>query len=76
MNTSDTITALNQATGRVGPISRAIFEHPVLNPGTLVEVEPGTKSYLPEMFRSRIKEPATDPVEETPKTKTSKKETD
>lgn len=79
MNKSETVKVRNLHTGQVGVIPRAFYEHPVINPGVLEEVEPDAKSYVPSMYRSRLTEPAVDVVdtdtEKTPKPqKTSKKE--
>lgn len=62
MNSEPFVTARNLETGQTGKIPRRFFEHPVLNPGVLEEVEPGTKSYHPAMYRSRLTEPAIDPA--------------
>ena len=59
---SDTVNAMNTLTGKVGKVSRRIFEHPVFNPGTLIEIKPGVKRNPPKRSRSRVKEPAVDPV--------------
>lgn len=58
----DTVRVLNQATGKVGVISRRLFDSPVFNPGILVEVPLEQKPYAPGMFKSRLTEPAIDPV--------------
>lgn len=52
MNT-DTVFALNTRSGRTGWTSRSTFEHPVLNPDVLVEVEPGRKPYESALYRPR-----------------------
>ena len=49
-----------QETGQVGTIRRAWFENPAINNGILIEAKPGQKSYEPELFKSRLKEPAAD----------------
>lgn len=58
----DTVRVLNLETGKIGHISRRLFEHPVFNPGTLVEADPEQKPYVQGMFKSRLTEPAIDPA--------------
>lgn len=55
------ITVRNLETGQVGRIRRDWFENPAINAGILVEAEPGAKSALPEMWRSKLA-----PEDETP----------
>lgn len=50
------ISVFNLDTGKVGTIRRDWFEHPVINPGILVEAEPGQKSYAPELYKSRLEQ--------------------
>lgn len=66
---NEQITVLNKITGAVGRISRAWFENPAINNGILIEVDDDQKPYTPEMFKSRLKEPATDPAPESKKKK-------
>lgn len=51
---NDMITVRNKETGEVGLISRRWYESPVINNGILEEVPPGTKSALPEMWKSKM----------------------
>lgn len=51
---TDMITVRNKETGEVGLISRKWYESPVINRGILEEVPPGTKSALPEMWKSKM----------------------
>lgn len=73
---TENIRVRNTKTGRVGFVRRRIFESPVLNPDTLVEVEHDAKPYVPELYRPRTAseylrgkttkrhtEPAIDPVD-------------
>lgn len=53
MANDDLVNVLNPERGTVGKISRRLFEHPVFNPGTLVEVEEGTKPYAPELYKPK-----------------------
>jgi len=46
---SKTVTALNTVSGQVGQVPESYLTHPVLGK-TLVQVEPGTKSYIPGMY--------------------------
>lgn len=51
---NDMIPVRNLETGEVGLIPRRWYEHSVINPGILEEVEPGTKSMWEGMWRSRV----------------------
>lgn len=53
---NDRVWVRNTLTGQTGVIPRKLFEHAVLSGGALVEVEPGSKSYVPEMYRPRTVE--------------------
>lgn len=54
---NDMITVRNKDTGEVGLISRKWYENPVINDGVLEAVPAGTKSALPEMWKSRMPTP-------------------
>lgn len=56
------VEVLNQETGERGRIRRRLFENPAINNGILVEVDPSQKPYVAELFKSRLTEPAVDPV--------------
>lgn len=60
--TIEIVNVMNQETGEVGKIRRDWFENPRINAGVLVEVDPDQKPYAPELFRSRLTEPAIDPT--------------
>lgn len=49
----NTVRVFNVETGQLGSISRTLFEHPVFNPGILIEAEPGQKPYVPELYRPK-----------------------
>lgn len=51
---NDMITVRNLETGEVGLIPRRWYNHAVINPGILEEVEPGSKSMWEGMWRSRV----------------------
>lgn len=55
--TTELITVRNLETGKVGRIRRDWFENPAINAGILVEVEPGSKSAIPELWKSKLDEP-------------------
>lgn len=57
---ADKVTVRNIHTGTVGEIRRVLFENPAINNGILEEVEEDSKPYVPEMHKSRLKEPAED----------------
>ena len=59
---NDMVEVLNLETGARGKVRRSILEHEYFNPGILVEVDPTQKPYEPEMYKSRLTEPAVDPV--------------
>lgn len=48
------ITVLNLETGDVGEIRRDWYENPIINNGLLEEVDPGTKPYVADLFKSRV----------------------
>lgn len=50
-----TVTALNTVSGKVGVVPETYLTHPVLGK-TLVEVEEGTKSYEPSLYRTTDKD--------------------
>lgn len=52
---TELVTVLNPATGQVGEISRRLFRIPSIG-GSLVEVEPGTKSYDPDLYAPKTPE--------------------
>lgn len=51
---SDLVWALNLVSGRVGRINRHILEHPLFGE-TNIEVAPGTKSFVPELWHATTK---------------------
>lgn len=51
---SDLVWALNLVSGQVGRINRHILEHPLFGE-TNIEVAPGTKSYVPELWHATNK---------------------
>lgn len=63
---NEMVNVLNLETGKTGRIRRRLFDNPVFNNGILVEVDEGQKSYIPELYKSKIEvEPATD-AEDSP----------
>lgn len=52
MNT-DIVHVRNTKTGKVGTVTRAIFDHPVFNKDVLVEVEAGAKPVAEGLNRSQ-----------------------
>ncbi len=52
----DQVWVRNTLTGKTGQVPRKLLEHPILSGGSLVEVEPGSKSYVPVLYRSRTVE--------------------
>lgn len=62
----ETIRVFNQETGKVGYIARHLFDSPFFNRnGILIPAEEGQKPYADGLFKTRLKEPAVDPVDET-----------
>jgi hypothetical protein len=73
-NSAEWVEILNQGTGERGRIRRRKLENPsIVKPGLLVEVEPGTKPYLPEMFKDRT---FAEPMPTKPDTKEADKALD
>lgn len=58
----------NTETGQVGVIRRDWLDHPVINKdGILVEVEAGAKSYVPELYKSKVEAESKPKAEAKPK---------
>ena len=51
---SNFVEVLNLKTGQRGKIRRSLFEHPIFNPGILVEVDPAQKPYVEELYKSKF----------------------
>lgn len=51
---SDKITVRNIETGEVGLIRRKWFDNPRINNGILVEVDPHSKPYVLELWKSKL----------------------
>lgn len=64
---NEKVSVLNLETGEHGWIRRKWFESSALNKGILVEVDPDQKSYVPELWKSKVDEDSdttdTDPDE-------------
>lgn len=48
------VAVRNLETGEVGTIRRDWFENEKINAGVLVEVDPDAKSYVPELYKSKV----------------------
>lgn len=51
---NEMVNVLNLETGRRGRIRRRLFDNPVFNNGILVEVDEDKKSYVPELYKSKV----------------------
>jgi len=63
---NEKVSVLNLETGEHGWIRRKWFDNPAINKGVLVEVSEGQKSYVPELWKSKIETSETtdtDPTE-------------
>ena len=50
------VHVLNLETGETGDIPRKWFEHEIINPGVLVEVDPEQKPYVQELWKSKVED--------------------
>lgn len=52
--TIDLVTVRNTQTGKVGTVKRRVFEnHRLMSPEVFIEVDPGSKPYVAELYKSR-----------------------
>lgn len=56
----------NLETGEVGVIRRDWFENEKINAGVLVEVDADAKSYVPELYKSKVEAEAKPKAEAKP----------
>lgn len=57
----------NLETGEVGVIRRDWFENEKINAGILVEVDADAKSYVPELYKSKVEAESKPKAEAKPK---------
>lgn len=62
-NFANLVRVRNIHTGKIGRVSRAVFENPRLNPGILVEVDDTAKPYLTGFYTSKYNLPKVEAVE-------------
>lgn len=53
--TTNSVRVINTVTGAEGTIARHLFENPVFG-AVLVEMTPGTKKFVPELFKPQSPE--------------------
>lgn len=58
---NEMVNVLNLETGERGRIRRRLFDSPVFNNGVLVEVDGDQKSYVPELYKSKVEDPENEP---------------
>lgn len=59
-NFANLVRVRNIHTGKIGRVSRAVYENPRLNPGILVEVDDTAKPYLTGFYTSKYNPPKVD----------------
>ncbi len=52
----NTVTVLNVATGETAQFPARLVNHPIFHPKNLVLVTPGTKPYVPELYKPQSPE--------------------
>lgn len=53
---NDLVKVMNTRTGETGKIRRRLFNNPRINSGILVEIQPGVKPFVPELYTPKTED--------------------